>query len=116
MSFPDDQVKELKACFPGVAVAEEGGVNYLLLPQCKLPNGCEPAVLDALLCPTSRDGYTSRLFLAQKVVHKGRGQNWNPAGSVVIFGREWWAVSWKIAPGNDRLLGTVAAHLEAFKP
>ena len=97
-------------------MAEECGITYLLLPQCTLPGGCQPPVLDTLLCPTCRDGYPSRLFLAQKVIHKGKGQNWNPKGSVVILGREWWAISWKIAPGNDRLLSKVAAHLDALKP
>ena len=116
MPFQDDQIEELKRCFPGVSVGEEGGAEYLLLPQCNLPEGCEPAVVDLLLCPTSRDGYPSRLFLAVKAKHRGKGQDWNPKGSVVILGREWWAVSWKIQPGNERLLSKVAAHLEAFKP
>ncbi len=116
MSFPEDQIRELKACFPGAAVAEEAGIQYILLPQCELPEGCEPRVLDVLLCPTKREGYPSRLFLAQKVTHKGKGQNWNPKSSVVILGREWWSLSWKIPTGNDRLLSKVAAHLTALKP
>lgn len=115
MSFPDDQIQELKACFPNVAIGKEGDIEYLLLPQCQLPDGCEPPVLDALLCPTSRDGYPSRLFFAEKVIHKGKGQNWNPKKSVVILGREWWAISWKIAHGNERLLSKVIAHEEALK-
>ena len=116
MTFPDDQIKELKALAHDISMADEGGVTYLLLPQCVLPEGCEPSVVDLLLCPTPRDGYPSRLFLSKQVTHKGKGQNWNPKSSVVILGREWWAVSWKINHANDRLISKVASHIEAFKP
>jgi hypothetical protein len=116
LSFPADEVAELKLCYPNIAVAEEGGVTYVQVSQLELPADCVPGTVDALLCPTARDGYPSRLFLNHKVMHKGKGQNWNPKGSTVILGREWWAISWKIAPGNDRLLSKVAAHLEALKP
>lgn len=114
MIFTDDEIQELKAIFPGVAMSEEGGIKYLLLSQCRLPDGCDPPVLDVLLCPTKLDGYPSRLFLAEKVKHQGKGQNWNPKDGVVILGRKWWAISWKIASGNERLLSKVIAHLEAF--
>lgn len=115
MPFPDDEIQEIKICFPKIALAEEGGIAYLILRDCAMPEGCEPRATDALLCPTGREGYSSRLFFAQKINHKGKGQNWNPPGGVVILDRLWWAVSWKIAPSNQRLLSKVVAHLEAFK-
>ena len=73
------------------------------------------------LCPFPRDGYPSRLFLSAKITHKGQGVNWNADG-VMIAGRKWWAVSWNPFKNkqpnqdvNQRLLGMVTAHLQAFQ-
>jgi hypothetical protein len=120
MTFPADEVNELKRCYSGLAAAEEGGVEFIRIPELRLPPGCEPAVVEAMFCPHGRgDGYASRLFLSAKVDHKGRGQNWNAAG-IMILGKQWWAVSWNAAPANSqpvkpRLAAVLAAHLEAFK-
>ena len=59
MSFPEDQIAEVKQLCPDVQLHEEAGCAYLLLPGLNLPDGCSPASMDALLCPTSRDGYPS---------------------------------------------------------
>lgn len=111
--FPDDEVEELKRCHPNVAIAEEGGIAFLRFEELKLPEGCQPASVAALLCPSDHSGYTSRLFLACKVQHKGKGTNWNADG-LVILGQRWWAASWKIDAGNRRLLSKLQAHLAAF--
>lgn len=114
MSFPSDEIEELKSCFAGLSTASEGGTAFILIPEMGLPAGCEPKVVDALLCPTPRDGYASRLFVSAKITHQGKGQNWNAAG-VVILGRQWWAVSWKAQDSNKRLSAMLASHLEAFR-
>ena len=115
MSFPSDEIEELKSCFAGLSTASEGGTAFILIPEMSLPAGCEPKVVDALLCPAPRDGYTSRLFVSAKITHQGKGQNWNPAPGVVILGRQWWAVSWKAQDSNKRLSAMLASHLEAFR-
>jgi hypothetical protein len=109
-----DQLDELKATFPGVAIAEEGSLTYVLFEELVLPTGCSPANTRALLCPSPRDGYPSRLFLSQKIDHKGQGQNWNAAG-VVILGERWWAVSWNTHCADQRLVNMVGSHLQAFR-
>jgi len=114
MNFDSDEVNELKKCFADLSACAEGGVGFLLIPSLSLPAGCDPAVVDALLCPSPRDGYSSRLFLSTKVAHHGHGQNWN-AGGVMICGRRWWAVSWKAQESRKRLSAILAAHLEAFR-
>ena len=76
MTFPTDQVEELKQLCAGVKQCEEAGCIYLLLPGLQLPDGCAPANTDALLCPTERDGYAlfssywlvARASLAQAMV------------------------------------------------
>lgn len=114
MALPQDQIAELKLSFPDLALIEDGNVEFILIKNLTLPVGCNPRVVDALLCPTQRDGYPSRLFLAQKIEHLGKGINWNADG-VVIADRKWWAVSWQTHRTEQRLLNMVTSHLEAFR-
>jgi hypothetical protein len=111
-TFPDDQIKELVSQYPGVEQAEEGGIVYFRFPSLELPAGCDPERVDALLCPTARDGYASRLYLAQKVTG-GPSQNWNATG-VRVLERNWQGVSWRTKEGL-RLAQMVRVHLDAFR-
>jgi hypothetical protein len=111
MDFPDDEVQEMVSLYPGVRRGIEAGVTYFLIPDLALPAGRSPASTDALFCPSERDGYPSRLFLATAVTG-GPGTNWN--GNVRVFERNWFAVSWRIRPGL-RLAQMVRAHLDAFR-
>lgn len=112
MSFPQDEIDELKHAFAGLSTASEGGTEFILIRNLGLPDGCDPAAVDALLCPTARDGYPSRLYLSSRVAHRGRGQNWG--SNPVILGRQWHAVSWRTQSSNNRLAAILAGHLEAF--
>ena len=113
MDFPDDQIAELKALCPGVACGEEGGSTYFVLPSLLLPDGCEPSQIDALLCPTPRDGYSSRLFFAAKLRTR-KPLNWN-AVRVRILERNWDAYSWRIKRDDLRLAQMISCHLEALR-
>jgi hypothetical protein len=114
MSYPEDQVVELKLLCPDVSEVKEAGCIYFFLPGLILPDGCSPARTDALLCPSARDGYPSRLFLAERVQSKAKAEpNWN-ANGVRIVERNWHAYSWKTNP-NLRLAQMVAAHLRALR-
>jgi hypothetical protein len=114
MQFPPDQIEELKAAFPTVLSAEEGGIVYFLIPQLSLPMGTSPTVVDVLLCPTAdRHGYPSRLFFAQQV-QSPKPLNWNTNG-VRILERNWYAYSWKVTQQGLRLLQILALHLKAIQ-
>ena len=114
MNFPTDQIEELKAAFPAVFSADEGGITYFLIPNLRLPDGTLPPIIDVLLCPTAdRHGYPSRLFFAQQV--KSRGSlNWNTNG-VRILERNWYAYSWKINQQGLRLMQLLALHLKPLQ-
>ena len=112
MLFPEDQIAELKQLCPDVQLHEEAGCAFLLLPGLNLPEGCRPRTLDALLCPTPRDGYPSRLFFSEKVTSPTE-RNWNATG-IRIAERSWTAYSWKANP-NLRLAQMIAAHLGALR-
>jgi hypothetical protein len=113
MAFPDDQIAELKAAFPGVSQGDEGGTTYFLLPQVALPAGWTPALIDLLLCPTARDGYPSRLFFAERP-SGSKSFNWN-AVRFRILERNWDAFSWNLNRTDLRLAQMVAAFLRALQ-
>jgi hypothetical protein len=114
MGFDSDQIAELKQFYPELSEQDEGGQTLILISNLKLPDGCTPEVVDALLFPFTRDNYPSRLYLSQKITHKGEGLNWAPPTGAIIGNRQWWAVSWHTHQVSQRLLGMVTAHLQAF--
>lgn len=83
MRFPTEQVAELARLCPGVQQAEVGGVTVFRIPALPLPEGCTPDAVEALLYPAPRDGYTSRLFFAERV-QGGPSRNWNGSLSSVV--------------------------------
>src|SRR4051812_32613346 len=101
MNAPSDQIEELRALAPGVAVCEGGAVTYFLLPGLQLPAGCSPQKVDALLCPTPRDGYESRLFFSQ-LVASSSARNWHVTNTRIVD-RQWSAFSWKTNKTGLRL-------------
>jgi hypothetical protein len=106
------ELHELDQICDGAREYTEFGLNYVLLPQLRLPDGSTPAVLDALLCLSFRDSYPTRLFFAQQVTSKN-GLNWN-AQNVAILQRSWFAYSWNhVASG--RPIEVVAQHMKALR-
>ncbi|WP_018629570.1 hypothetical protein [Niabella aurantiaca] len=109
--FPQDQIEELKRIAPNLCFAEEGGYPYILIEQLQLPDGCQPAMVDVLLCPKPRDGYKSRLFFPQ-VITGIPARNWN--GNIRVLERNWCAMSWQV-PEGLRLAEVLLIHLKALK-
>jgi len=116
MNWPDDQVEELKKLFGEVHSAEEGGVTFFMFTSLTLPDHCTPSTMKALLCPTTRDGYTSRLFFANKIIVQNPTivLNWNIINQRILE-ENWQAYSWKINRTDLRLAQMVADHIGALK-
>lgn len=112
MEFPEDQIEELKSIFGNVQIGEEGGKTYILIPSLHLPEGCSPSKVDALLCPTQRDGYRSRLFFSEPV-QLPINRNWN-AQNVRILERNWHAFSWQ-TKHDLRLAQMVTVHMRGLQ-
>jgi hypothetical protein len=118
MELPEAQLGALsELCDKKVTVHEEAGFTYVYLSKLKLPDGCDPAQCDALLCPMSREGYNSRLFFESpiKPVKKLNTQdlNWNTKG-IRILEKNWDAYSWK-TPEGLTLVQMIALHLKALR-
>lgn len=110
MSRPASQMEELRRFLPGARVVPEGGIEYVFLPGLRVSCGSEERVVDALLCPVQHGGYTTRLFLSERLDQ--RGQNWTPH---VIVGRPWHTWSWNNVPSSLPLVQILSAHLRALK-
>jgi hypothetical protein len=101
------EIDELRSVCESVSQANESGVTFLLLKGLQLPAGCTPSTVDALLCPSSRDGYDSRLYFAQQIQTSGN-PNWTAQQR--ILDRNWAVFSWRTQPGL-RPAQMVAVHL-----
>jgi hypothetical protein len=110
--YPIDQLSELKKLYPDVSVASDGGVVYLLIPAMPMPSQCNPDRADVLLCPSPRDGYSSRLFFSAIVACASR-PNWNRQNERILE-RNWVAYSFKV-PSGLRLAQLIAAHLRGLQ-
>lgn len=107
----DEQFEELKQFYPHAKRATESGIEFILIPELILPSGCLPEKIDAVLCPTMRDGYDSRLFYAEQITGIPT-KNWN--GKLRICDRSWVSYSWKSSSGMT-LLQMVMYHLHTLK-
>lgn len=103
-------LEEIRALSPEAREMTEAGLVYLHLPGLKLPQGCDPQVVDALLCLQPRDGYATRLFLSARISNKG--QNWN---SHRILDREWHTWSWNGVSADLRPIEILLGHLRALR-
>jgi hypothetical protein len=106
------EIEELLQLCPELQQAEEAGVTFYFLPRLAMPAGTTPARVDALLCPTPRDGYESRLYLAERVSGGKQPLNWN--GNIRLLERNWFAVSYR-TPQGLRPAQMVVVHLGAFR-
>lgn len=105
-------VDELCALCPGARAYTEGGIDYVFLPSLRLPAGCNPDVVDCLLCMGARDGYENRLFFGT-VVNAPTGRNWNTQ-NVRILERNWFAYSWRV-PNGLRPIELLIGHLKGLR-
>lgn len=110
--YPTEQLEELKGYCSKLCGFSEGGVEFLYLEGLRLPTGCKPETCDALLCPTLREGYPSRLYFSTQVASP-YARNWN-VSNARIGEKNWFAFSWKVELENPTLIQMLVAHLTGF--
>ena len=99
----------LRNLYPEAQILEQGGQKVAFIPNLSLVRSGERLHLQALLWPYARDGYETRLFLEQKI--PGKARNWNAFN---IFGRSWWACSWRGVKASLPWPEMLANHLRAL--
>jgi len=113
MAITNDQRVALEAVCDSVGVCAVGSIEYHLLTGLRLP-GCRPEKVDAMLCMGEREGYPTRLFLAERVVPmKPYALNWN-AQTFRILERNWHVYSWKVPQGLSPI-ETLDEHLKPLR-
>lgn len=117
MPLEPGQFAEVLEICPAAREVKEGDATLVLLSDLLLPDGCQPAMTRALLWPTPRDGYSSRLFFSQRIAPAAKvnqqALNWN-ANSVRILEENWHAFSWQTR-GGQRLAQMIGQHLQALR-
>lgn len=108
----EDDLQELRSLCPDAKQTSEAGIDFVLLPALKMPEGCTAPMVDCLLCLGPRDGYSSRLFFSQVVGSRG-ARNWN-GQNIRIVERNWFAYSWRV-PEGLRPIEMLIAHLQALR-
>ena len=112
-SFPDEQIAGLKAVYGEGATATEGEAVFFHFASLPLPEGCSPDRVEALLCPTTRDGYPSRLYFAQMPTTTRASPNWHMHPR--ILEKNWHVYSWRVGGDGHRLAQLVQLHLKALR-
>jgi hypothetical protein len=106
------ELEELLLVCDEVLEHYEKGIRYLHLKGLRLPEGCQPSLINALLCLGARDGYPTRLFVSEQIVSaKSRARNWGPFR---VLASTWHCWSWKDVAASQRPGEILAAHLRAF--
>jgi hypothetical protein len=109
MTLPLNGLTELQEAYPNAMVLSDGGVAFVSIPDLQFTTGGGVTSVNALLCPQSHSGYTTRLFLERSF--PSSGQNWT---AHTILNRTWWSWSWNNIQENQPLLTILAGHLRAI--
>jgi hypothetical protein len=108
--IPAGRLQALAGVCQSVEEFQEGAVTYVYLSNVKIKVAGSPFVVDALLCPSTHAGYTTRLFLSQPFPQ--RAANWTVHQ---ILGRAWHSWSWQGVPADLPLEKMLLCHLDALK-
>ena len=108
-----ENLGELQKIFGGAKVMQEGGIDYVFLPELEIITSQATYRLDVLLCPTQHpSGYMTRMFLAEPLHGSGQSNNWTEHR---ILERNWHSWSWQNVPATQALAQILAAHLRALR-
>jgi hypothetical protein len=105
-----ESLNKFLSVYPAAKAHSDGGFDFIYIPLLKMPEGCSPTEVEALLCPQKRDGYATRLFISQPIA--GKGNNWTTHH---ILGRVWHSWSWQGVSPTQELTQILLGHLNAFR-
>jgi len=116
MKATDEELEALKAVSAGAVAMSEGGDHFVYLPGLHLEIGERVRVVDALLGLCRMNGYSTRLFLSERMDERstigGQPANWT---AHMLFGRQWHSWSWQGVPRSQAAIQVLREHLEALK-
>jgi hypothetical protein len=110
VSRSSDQFEEIEAICAGTKTLTDGPLHLIHFPALSIPTQGRVERMEALLCLTGHEGYSTRLFLERLLTIPSR--NWK---RVSLVGREWHTWSWNNVPGDLRIAQILAEHLRALR-
>jgi hypothetical protein len=113
----DERLEAFRQVFPRACLKKDGPVKFIYIPELPVEVVEKTYVLDALLCPEHHSGYSTRLFLSERISErqssiKGNAANWTTHG---ILGRQWHSWSWQNVAADQSLFSMLANHLAALR-
>lgn len=112
----DEQLKTLTSIYPRAKSVTENNTQFVFLPELKIAVGDNVKTLDALLCPSTHSGYSTRLFLSEPITERSNNVsqpvNWT---AHIILGKPWHTWSWNGVSENLPLVQMLLAHLGALR-
>lgn len=109
----EENLDRLRKVCDGAKVMQEGGIDYIFLPELDVVTSQTTRKMDALLCPMQHPtGYMTRLFLAEPLPGSGKSNNWTQHR---ILERNWHSWSWQNVPATQAPAQILAAHLRALR-
>jgi len=112
MVLPSEQIEELKAIYGAATAVSEGDTQFVHFAALPLPKGCDATHVEALLCPSMREGYPSRLYMAE-IPKSPTRPNWHM--QVRILEKNWHVYSLRVPDSGQRLAQLVQQHLAALR-
>ena len=110
MTLPDDQAEEIKAICAEAQLLADGPLQLIHFPRLSIETDGNTIGMEALLCLSAHQGYSTRLFLSNPIV--GKLANWTVHS---ILGRQWHTWSWQGIQPSDRPAQILAQHLRALR-
>lgn len=104
------EIEALKKHCDEATLHVEANVTYIYLKKLRLPENCSPSVVNAVLCPTPRDGYGSRLGFEVQIATPN-ARNWQ---QIRVLDRNWSAFSWNFPFAGLDLLHILLGHFEGL--
>jgi hypothetical protein len=102
MSYSEEQINEMVKFFrTEVFFRPDRSIPFIFIKDLPLPKGCVPEKTDAVFIPQYYQGYSSRLYLREKVTYPNQQQgkpNWQEPQ--IIYGERWFVFSFNnVEPG-----------------
>lgn len=106
----EEELDELRAICQDPRRLVDGPLQLIYLKHLRIPiDDQEFLVPEALLCLSSHEGYTTRLFLSER---PPKALNWSV---ITVLGRAWHKWSWQGVPPNQTPAQILVQHLKAFR-
>jgi hypothetical protein len=106
------ELEALQARYPLATLGNEDGKPVVLIPNLVILGKETTLKRNAVLIPWQHSGYSTRLFLDEKI--EGTGREWQQQYLAVVSA-SYWSISYNGIDASNRWLHILAAHMSAYQ-